>query len=474
LTETPTARTSAISTTPDAGAAVLAALTSALGEGCSTDQALREEKGHDRSFHPWEPPLAVVQPRSTEEVATALRICGEHGVPVVPRGSGTGVEGGSNTTAGSISLDLSQMDQILEVAADDMYARVQAGVMKSALNRELAPHGMSFPVGPGVDASVGGMASTSASGTTAVSYGTLKENVIGLTAVMADGSVITTGGITAKSSAGYDLTHLLVGAEGTLGVITEVTVRSHPIPEYAAVSIWSLPSLAAASELVVAALRSSLRPARVELLDDTQVDALVRYTDLELPVAHTLMVEFEGGEDDVAARTAKFGRLAETYSAHMVASAQDPEGAARIWQARHDAFPACLALLPDPVSIVTDVCVPLSSLVDCIAETKKDIDDASVLAPIVGHVGDGNFHLIFVLPRGDQQALETARQVNERMVQRALDMGGTCTGEHGIGMGKVGSLAQEHPSAAAVARTIKDALDPQDILNPGKVAPRIR
>ncbi len=463
-TQTPTRASST-----DAG--VVAALTAALGGLVSTDPALREEKGHDRSFHPWEPPLAVVRPRTTEDAAAAVRICGEHGVPVVPRGSGTGVEGGSNTTAGSVCLDLSGMDRVLEISPDDMYARVEAGVMKSALNAALAPHGMIFPVGPGVDASVGGMASTSASGTTAVRYGTLKENVIGLTAVMADGSVITTGGITAKSSAGYDLTHLLVGAEGTLGVITEVTVRIHPIPEQAAVSVWSLPSLSAASELVVAALRSSLRPTRVELLDDVQVDAIVRHTGLELPVAHTLMVEFEGGQEEVVARTEQFGRLAETFSATLAMSSSDPESADRIWQARHQAFPSCLALIPNPVSIVTDVCVPLSALVECIAQTKQDVDEAGVLAPIVGHVGDGNFHLIFILPEGDQQALAAARRVNERMVERALAMGGTCTGEHGIGVGKVGALAQEHPSAVAVARAVKEALDPKDILNPGKVAP---
>lgn len=457
--------------TAEAGGSVVAALTEALGERVSTDSGVRREKAHDRSYHPWEPPLAVVRPRTTEEVATAVRLCAAHGTPVVPRGSGTGLEGGSNTTAQSICLDLSAMDEVLEIAADDMYARVQAGVMKSSLNRALAEHGLIFPVGPGVDASVGGMASTSASGTTAVSYGTLKENVIGVTAVLADGSVVSTGGVTKKTSAGYDLTHLLVGAEGTLGVITEVTVKVHPVPEVASVSVWSLPSLASAAELVVAALRSSLRLARVELLDDITVDAIRRYNGLELPVANTLMVEFEGTAGEVAHQSAQFADLASTFAATQAAGADDPQEATRIWQARHDALPASLALIPDSQTMATDVCVPLSRLTECILETKADVDAADILAPIVGHVGDGNFHLAFVLPPGDTGAFETAKQLNARVVDRALAMGGTCSGEHGIGSGKIGSMAKEHSSAIPAMQAIKRALDPQGIMNPGKVIP---
>lgn len=453
------------------GAGVVAALTEALGDLVITDPAVRAEKGQDRSYHSWEPPLAVVRPRSTEDVAAAVRLCSLHGTPVVPRGSGTGLEGGSTTTAQSICLDLSSMAEVLEVAADDLYARVQAGVMKSSLNTVLAPHGLIFPVGPGVDASVGGMASTSASGTTAVSYGTLKENVIGLTAVLADGTVITTGGTTRKSSSGYDLTHLLVGAEGTLGVITEVTVKVHPIPETAQVSVWSLPSLAAATELVVAALRSSLRIARVELLDELTIDALARYNGMTFPVAPTLMVEFEGSSEEVASQSAQFQTLAETYAATLAAQATDPDESARIWQARHDALPASLSLVPGSAPMISDVCVPISRLAEAVLAAKQDVDEAGLIAPIVGHVGDGNFHVAYVLPPEDGEAFEKARAVNEQVVARALEAGGTCTGEHGIGSGKIASMAKEHAAAVPAMQAIKHALDPQGIMNPGKVVP---
>lgn len=453
------------------GTGVVAALTEALGNLVSTDPAVRAEKGQDRSYHSWEPPLAVVRPRSTEDVAAAVRLCSLHGTPVVPRGSGTGLEGGSTTTAQSICLDLSSMAEVLEVAADDLYARVQAGVMKSSLNTVLAPHGLIFPVGPGVDASVGGMASTSASGTTAVSYGTLKENVIGLTAVLADGTVITTGGTTRKSSSGYDLTHLLVGAEGTLGVITEVTVKVHPIPETAQVSVWSLPSLAAATELVVAALRSSLRIARVELLDELTIDALARYNGMTFPVAPTLMVEFEGSSEEVASQSAQFQTLAETYAATLAAQATDPDESARIWQARHDALPASLSLVPGSAPMISDVCVPISRLAEAVLAAKQDVDEAGLIAPIVGHVGDGNFHVAYVLPPEDGEAFEKARAVNEQVVARALEAGGTCTGEHGIGSGKIASMAKEHAAAVPAMQAIKHALDPQGIMNPGKVVP---
>lgn len=453
------------------GAGVVAALTEALGDLVITDPAVRAEKGKDRSYHSWEPPLAVVRPRSTEDVAAAVRLCSLHGTPVVPRGSGTGLEGGSTTTAQSICLDLSSMAEVLEVAADDLYARVQAGVMKSSLNTVLAPHGLIFPVGPGVDASVGGMASTSASGTTAVSYGTLKENVIGLTAVLADGTVITTGGTTRKSSSGYDLTHLLVGAEGTLGVITEVTVKVHPIPETAQVSVWSLPSLAAATELVVAALRSSLRIARVELLDELTIDALARYNGMTFPVAPTLMVEFEGSSEEVASQSAQFQTLAGTYAATLAAQATDPDESARIWQARHDALPASLSLVPGSAPMISDVCVPISRLAEAVLAAKQDVDEAGLIAPIVGHVGDGNFHVAYVLPPEDGEAFEKARAVNEQVVARALEAGGTCTGEHGIGSGKIASMAKEHAAAVPAMQAIKHALDPQGIMNPGKVVP---
>lgn len=461
---------STTTTTNSPASAVVAALIDVLGkEAVSTDPAVRGEKAHDRSSHSWELPLALVQPRSTEEVAAAVRVCAEYGVPVVPRGAGTGLEGGANTSADSVCLDLSALNTILEVVVDDMYARVEAGVMKSALNASLAEHGLHFPVGPGVDASIGGMAATSASGTTAVSYGTLKENVIGLTVVLADGSIITTGSTTKKTSAGYDLTHLLVGSEGTLGVITEVTVTLHPVPESATMGIWTLPSLGAAVELVVASMRSSLRLTRVELLDDTTVEALAAYNGYGAPAAHTLMVEFEGSAAEAEEQYRQFARLAETFAAVEFASSSEAAESARLWQARHDALPAALALIPGSSALPTDVCVPISKLPECILQTQQDVLTSGLIAPIVGHVGDGNFHVAILLPPDDDDAAARARQLAGRLVGRALAMGGTCTGEHGIGTGKVASLAQEHASSLGAMRAIKAALDPAGILNPGKV-----
>lgn len=449
---------------------VVEALRGSLGEqAVETEASVLAEKAHDRSSRAWQRPLAVVRPRSTEAVSATVKICAAHQVPVVPRGAGTGLEGGANTILGSICLDLSEMDEVLEVAVDDMYARVQAGTMKSKLNARLSEHGLHFPVGPGVDASLGGMAATSASGTTAVSYGTIKENVIGLTAVLADGTVMTTGGTTKKTSAGFDLTHLLIGSEGTLGVITELTVNVHPVPETSRVSIWSFPSLGAAVDLTVAGLRSSLRLARVELLDDSTVAALADYNGYAAPVAHTLMVEFEGTAEEVDSQYGQFCSLAKTFAAVEYASSSDPARSAKLWQARHDALPAAAALIPGAAVVPTDVCVPISRLPECVLQTQEDVLASGLTAPIVGHVGDGNFHVAILLPPGDDDAADRAAQLSERLVDRALAMGGTCTGEHGIGVGKIVSLAKEHASALPAMRAIKAALDPQGIMNPGKV-----
>ncbi|WP_150462246.1 FAD-binding oxidoreductase [Nesterenkonia ebinurensis] len=450
--------------------AVLKELTTALGAGrVSADPGLLEAKAHDRSYHSWQPPLAVVQPRSTQEVAETMRICHEHKVPVVPRGSGTGLEGGANTSADSICLDLSAMTQILHIAADDLYATVEAGVMKSQLNAALAAHRLQFPAGPGVDASVGGMAATSASGTMAVRYGTLKENVLALTVVLADGSVIRTGSTAKKSSSGYDLTHLFVGSEGTLGVITEATVTLHPVPEANKSGVWSLPSLQNAVELVVAALRSSLRLTRVELLDDLTVDALRKYNGYTAPVTETLMVEFSGSAAEVEAQYAQFAELAAHYDAAEHLQATEPDECQQLWQARHDVLPATVALIPGAAPLATDVCVPISKLPECILQTKADLESVDLLAPIVGHVGDGNFHLAMLLPPGDDAAATKAKEINARLVDRALAMGGTCTGEHGVGIGKIGPMRTEHATALEAMRAVKAALDPAGLLNPGKV-----
>lgn len=457
------------SATTDRSAPVLDELIAALGEKIITEPELLSSNAHDRSYHHWESPLAVVHPGSTGDVSTALRICHKHHTPVVPRGSGTGLEGGANTSAGSICLDLSRMTKITAVAADDLYATAEAGVMKSQLNAALKHHSLHFAAGPGVDASVGGMAATSASGTTAVHYGTLKENTLALTVVLADGTVITTGSTTKKSSSGYDLTHLFVGSEGTLGVITEVTLRLHPLPETAKVGVWSLPSLEAAVQLVLAALRASLPLARVELLDEITIEALQKYSGYTAPVTETLMVEFVGNTPEVDTNYAQFAELAAAYDAAEYAATTDPAESARIWQARHDALPAAVALVPGSRPLATDVCVPVSQLPRCILDTKADLEATGLLAPIVGHVGDGNFHLAILLPPDDPAAWTKAKQISQRLVDRALACGGTCTGEHGVGIGKVASMAQEHASALAVMQTIKNSLDPSGIMNPGKV-----
>lgn len=444
-------------------------LREALGEKVSTDHGIRQARGHDRSHLPWEAPQAVVHCVSTEDVSAALAICHRHGVPAVPIAAGTGLEGGANSTAESIALDLSGMDKILRIGASDLDATVQAGVMKSSLNAALAGHGLTFPVGPGVDASVGGMASTGASGTTAVRYGTMKENVLGLTVVMADGTVITTGGRSRKSAAGYDLTHLFVGAEGTLGVLTEVTVRVYGIPEATGVAICSFPALENCTAVVQSTLESGVPISRVELLDDVTVDAVNRYSGLGLPVQPTLIFEFEGPAATIAEQAETVRRLVAGNGGTGWNYASDPQQIGRIWKARHDALPSYVALVPGSSTWSTDVCVPISRLAECITLTKADTDSEGVLAPIVGHVGDGNFHLAFVLPPGDDGVRAKAAAINDRLVERALSMGGTSTGEHGIGLGKTGSLAKEHASAIPVMAAIKKALDPQGILNPGKV-----
>ncbi|WP_113718533.1 FAD-binding oxidoreductase [Arthrobacter dokdonensis] len=450
-------------------AAAIDELAASLGSKVSTDRGVRAARGHDRSHLPWEPPSAVVHCTSTADVSTALAICSRHGVPAVPIGAGTGLEGGANSTADAVCLDLSGMDGILRIGARDLDATVQCGVMKSSLNAALADHGLTFPVGPGVDASVGGMASTGASGTTAVRYGTMKENVLGLTVVLADGTVIKTGGRSRKSAAGYDLTHLFVGAEGTLGILTEVTLRVYGIPEATAVAICSFPTLENCTAVVQATLEAGVPISRVELLDDVTVDSVNRYTGLGLPVMPTLIFEFEGSPSSIAEHSSTVRALVDRHDGVGWDYADEPGRIGRIWRARHDALPSYAALVPGSSTWPTDVCVPISRLAECITLTKEDTDAHGVLAPIVGHVGDGNFHLAFVLPPGDENAVAAAAALNGRLVDRALSMGGTSTGEHGIGLGKTASLAKEHASALPVMAAIKKALDPRGILNPGKV-----
>lgn len=461
-------------TTPDRAQAApdpdrfLAEIRAALPDDAVSvgDDAAREAS-RDRSHHDGGTPFAVVRCRDTDEVVRVVRTCAAHRVPIVPRGAGTGLEGGANAIDGCVVVDLRPMDRILAVHAEDFDAVVQPGVMKSALNRGLAEDGLFFPAGPGVDASFGGMLSTRASGTNAVRYGTMRENVLGLTVVLADGSVIRTGSRTRKSAAGYDLTHLLVGAEGTLGIITEAIVRVHGIPPHTAAMICAFPDLRSATALVYRALKAELPVARVELIDDASMRAINRYTGSTFTEAPTLVFEVQGSTGAVADVVTTLTALADEAGATGVRSSEDPDEIARIWSARHDALPASAALVPGSHTWSTDVCVPISRLAECIALTQADVETSGLLAPIVGHVGDGNFHLAFVLPDGDHDAFERAVAVNERLVDRALGMEGTCSGEHGIGRGKRHSLRAEHGDLIPVMVAIKNTLDPHHIMNPG-------
>jgi D-lactate dehydrogenase (cytochrome) len=366
---------------------------------------------------------------------------------------------------------MSRMNHVLEVNAEDLDVLVQAGVTRKQLNTYLRDTGLFFPIDPGADASLGGMAATRASGTNAVRYGTMRENVLGLTVVMADGQVVRTGGRARKSSAGYDLTRLMVGSEGTLGVITEIRLRLHGIPEAISAAVCAFPSVEQAVRTVIATIQSGVPVARIELLDDVQMEACIRHSGLEgYQAAPTLFFEFHGTPAGVAEQAGTVKEIAKDFEGADFQWATTPEARNQLWQARHDAFYAALALRPGAKAIVTDVCVPISRLAECVSSVKRDVEAARLLAPIVGHVGDGNFHLTFLVDLDDADEVARAKQVGRRMVEHALALGGTCTGEHGVGLGKMAYLASEHGEPAVnVMRAIKRALDPNDIMNPGKI-----
>ena len=370
---------------------------------------------------------------------------------------------------GGVCIDLSQMNGILEVNSDDLDCRVEAGVTRKQLNEYLRDTGLFFPIDPGADASLGGMAATRASGTNAVRYGTMREVVLGATVVLADGRVIKTGGRARKSSAGYDLTRLLIGSEGTLGVITELQLRLFGIPEAISAAVCSFPTLEGAVNSVILTIQMGIPVARIELLDEVQMDAINRYSKLSYPVQPTLFFEFHGSTHGVEEQAETVGGICGEFGGGDFRWATRQEDRSKLWQARHDAYYACLALRPGAKGWATDVCVPISRLAECLLETRKDIDSEGLLAPIVGHVGDGNFHLVFVLDPDDEDEMARATAVNERMIERALALGGTCTGEHGIGYGKLRHLEAEHGEAVDIMRQVKRALDPRNIMNPGKV-----
>ena len=447
------------------------ALRELLGERLSTAWAVREHHGKDASYHAMEAPDAVAFAETTEEVAAIVKLCAAHKCPVIAFGTGTSLEGQVQAPKGGVCIDLSAMNTILEVNEADLDCRVQAGVTRKALNTHLRDTGLFFPIDPGADASLGGMAATSASGTNAVRYGTMRTNVMGLTVVMADGRIIRTGGRARKSSSGYDLTRLFVGSEGTLGIITEVQLRLYGIPEAMAAAVCSFDSLAGAVDSVILTIQSGIPIARIELLDEIQVGAINAYSKLDYPVKPTLFFEFHGTDAWAKEQAELVGEIVQEHGGSNFNWVTRQEDRNKLWQARHDAYFACLALKPGAKAWATDVCVPISRLAECILETRKDIDASGVLAPIVGHVGDGNFHLTFLLDPDDPQDMTKAEGVNERMVMRALAMGGTCTGEHGVGTGKMRFLQAEHGDALSVMRQVKQALDPDNIMNPGKILP---
>lgn len=449
---------------------LLSELQGLLGSRLALAAAVRDHHSRGESHHPPALPDAVVFPESTEEVQAIVRACARHGCPMVPFGAGTSLEGHVCAVQGGVSIDLSRMNRILRVSADDLDATVEAGVTRKRLEAQLRSTGLVFHLDPGADATIGGMAATRASGTTAVRYGTMREAVLGLTVVLPDGRTIVTGGRARKSSSGYDLTRLFVGSEGTLGVITELTLRLHGRPEAVAAATCYFDDIAQAVQAVITTIQLGIPVARIELLDEVQMDAVNRYSGLHYPVRPALFFEFHGlSEEDVNAQAQATGEIAAEYGGGAFARATSPEARAELWHARHNAYYAAVAMRPGARGWTTDACVPISRLAECIVETKRDIADSPLVAALVGHVGDGNFHMIFPVMADDPAELAEAERLTERLVDRALSMGGTCSGEHGVGLGKMRFLAREHGEALDVMRSIKQALDPQGLMNPGKV-----
>jgi D-lactate dehydrogenase (cytochrome) len=448
---------------------LLASLRQRIGDRLSTSAAVCEQHGKDESYHQPHSPDAVAFATSTEEVAAIVALCAEHRTPVIAFGTGTSLEGHVAALNGGVCIDLSQMNRVLRVNVEDLDCTVEAGVTRKQLNEYLRDTGLFFPIDPGADASLGGMAATRASGTNAVRYGTMRENVLSLTVVLADGKVIHTSRRARKSAAGYDLTRLFVGSEGTLGVITEVTLRLYGIPDSISAAVCAFPSIAEAVDTVILTIQSGIPVARIELLDEAQIDAINKYSKLDNPVAPTLFFEFHGTEGGVAEQVEQVKAIAAEHGGESFRWATTQEERSKLWQARHDAYYAALALRPGSQGWATDVCVPISRLAECIAETKKDLATSSVPSAMVGHVGDGNFHLVFMIDPKNKEEIAEASSLNDRMVARALAMEGTCTGEHGVGYGKLEFLHAEHGEAVAVMRTIKQALDPDNIMNPGKI-----
>jgi D-lactate dehydrogenase (cytochrome) len=455
---------------PNAIKAVVAALAAKFGNRLVSSQAVREQHGNTTTWIANEPPDAVVFPQATEDVQEIVRICAAHKVPVIPFGTGTSLEGHVNAPYGGVSIDFRDMNRVLAVNSQDLDCVIEPGITRKQLNEHLRDQGLFFPLDPGADASLGGMAATRCSGTNAVRYGTMKDNVLALKVVLANGELMTTARRAKKSSAGYDLTRLIVGSEGTLGVITELTLKLTGIPEAISAGVCPFPSVEAACNAAIATIQSGIPVARIELLDELQVKATNLYSKLALPEVPMLFVEFHGSPAGVAEQAERFGEIARDLDGGAFEWATKPEDRTRLWQARHDAYWAGRGLRPGAQAVATDVCVPISQLAECVTATQRDIAQCGLVAPILGHVGDGNFHLTLLVDMADAAEVKAAKALCERLVERALAMDGTCTGEHGVGQGKMKYLAGELGRPALGAMTaIKQALDPHHIMNPGKI-----
>ena len=449
----------------------LTALQARFGAQCSTALAVREQHGRDESpFTQVPPPAAVVFAEHTQDVADAIKLCAQHGVPVIPFGVGSSLEGHLLAVQGGISVDVSRMNQVLQIDADDLTVTVQPGVTRKQLNEAVKSTGLFFPIDPGADASIGGMCATRASGTNAVRYGTMRENVLALEVVTASGEVIRTGTRAKKSSAGYDLTRLMVGSEGTLGVMTEITVKLYPLPEAVSAAICSFPSIEAAVRTTMMVIQMGVPIARVELIDAASVRAVNQYAKLTLPEKQMLLMEFHGSPAGVKEQAETVQEIATEMGGESFEWATTPEERTRLWTARHNAFFAALQTRPGCKAITTDACVPISKLADCILDSIAEADASGIPYFLVGHVGDGNFHVGYLIDPNDPKEHETAERLNHQLVERALRLGGTCTGEHGVGLHKMGFLKTETGDGAVnMMRMIKQALDPHNIMNPGKI-----
>ena len=451
--------------------AAIADLTALFGPRFTTSRPVLGEHGQSESHVTAPPPWAVVFPLTTDEVAGLAGLSARHGFPLIGWGAGTSLEGHALAVQGGVTVDFTRMDRVLAVHPEDMIAVVQPGITRDALNRDLRATGLFFPVDPGANATLGGMAATRASGTTAVRYGTMRDNVLGLEVVLADGRVIRTGSSAPKSSSGYDLTALMVGSEGTLGLITALTLRLHGQPEAVSAAVCGFGAMAEAVDCVIATIQTGLPVARIEFLDQATVAACNAFSGTDLPLHPQLLLEFHGSPAGVAEQAARFGEIAAGFGALGFRRAEAQEDRSRLWKMRHEAYRAILASRPGCRAIVTDVCVPISALAQAVEETRADIAASGVPGPILGHVGDGNFHAILLIRDGDQAEAAIAKDLATRMAERALRLGGTITGEHGVGFGKRALMAAEHGAGWQVMGAVKRALDPENRMNPGKVVP---